>query len=131
MSRCNGGASEMRARGIAALLCGERPAVVARDLGVPEGTVRSWKHRAKNRGIATLKKGDFGMLLAEHLEALIRSLLAQSDHLSARWSEIGAGDLALTFGLLFDRTLRMLEFHGEQGEEYDRRARALLKGEAS
>ena len=33
--------AELRARGVAALLCGERPAVVARDLGVPEETVRS------------------------------------------------------------------------------------------
>ena len=53
-------AAELRAKGIAALLCGERPAVVARDLRVPEGTARSWKHRAKNRGIATLKKGTSG-----------------------------------------------------------------------
>ena len=105
--RKNGAA--LRVQGVAALLCGERPAVVARELGVPEGTVRSWKHRTKNRGIATLKKGDFGALLSEHLEALIRSLLAQSRELSGRWSEMGAGDLALAFGLLFDRTMRMLE----------------------
>ena len=102
-------AAELRARDIAALLCGERPAEVARDLGVPEGTVRSWKHRAKKRGIATLKRGDFGALLSTHLETLIRSLLAQSLGLSSRWSEMGAGELALAFGLLFDRTLRMLE----------------------
>ena len=56
-------AASLRARGIAALLCGERPAVVARELGVPEGTVRSWKHRAKRRGIATLKKGTSGRYL--------------------------------------------------------------------
>ena len=102
-------AASLRARGIAALLCGERPAVVARNLGVPEGTVRSWKHRAKSHGNATLKKGDFGALLTTHLEALIRPLLAQSHELSGRWSEMGAGDLAITFGVLFDRTLRMLE----------------------
>ena len=110
-------AADLRARGIAALMCRERPAFVARDLGVPEGTVRSWKYRAKNRGIATLKKGDFGTLLTTHLEALIRSLLAQSRELSGRWSEMGAGELALTFGLLFDRTLRMLELQeGVWGE---------------
>jgi hypothetical protein len=103
-------AAELQARGIAAPICGERPAVVARGLGIPEGTVRSWKHRTKNRGIATLKKGNFGDLLTEHLEALIRSLLVQSGELSGRWSELGAGDAALAFGLLFDRTMRMAEF---------------------
>ena len=102
-------AAELRARGIAALLCGERPAVVARDLGVPEGTARSWKHQARNRDLATLKRGDFGVLLSAHLETLIRSLLAQSRELSSRWSEMGARELALAFGLLFDRTMRMLE----------------------
>jgi hypothetical protein len=55
------------------------------------------------------KKGDFGELLSTHLENLIRSLLAQSRELSSRWSEMGAGELALAFGLLFDRTMRMLE----------------------
>jgi hypothetical protein len=103
--------AELRARGLAALLCGERPAAVARDLGVPEGTVRSWKHRAKGRGFATQKKGDCGALLSEHLEALIRSLLAQSRELSGRWAEMSARELALAFGLLFDRMLRMLELH--------------------
>ena len=53
-------AAELLARGIAALLYGERSAVVARGLGVPEGTVRSWKHRTKRRRIATLKKGTSG-----------------------------------------------------------------------
>lgn len=104
-------AAVLRAQGVAALLCGERPAVVARDLGVPEGTVRSWKHRTKSRVIATLKKGDFGALLTQHLETLIRSLLAQSCELSGRRFEMGARELALAFGLLFDRTIRMLELH--------------------
>jgi transposase len=105
------GAAELRARGIAALVCGARPAVVARDLGVPEGTVRSWKHRTKNRGIATLKKGNFGTLLTTHLETLIRSLMVDSDELSGRCSELGAHDMAITFGVLLDRTFRMMELH--------------------
>ena len=40
-SLVSGRNAELRARGVAALLCGERPAVVARDLGVPEESVRS------------------------------------------------------------------------------------------
>jgi transposase len=107
----NRDAASLRARGIAALICGERPAAVARDLRVPEGTVRSWKHRTKNRGIATLKKGNFGALLTTHLETLIRSLMVDSDELSGRCSELGAHEMAITFGVLFDRTLRMIELH--------------------
>jgi hypothetical protein len=50
-------------------------------------------------------------LLTAHLEALIRSRLVQSRELSGRWSEMGFGELAISFGVLFDRTLRMLELH--------------------
>ena len=102
---------ETRARGLAALLAGERPASVARALGVPEGTVRSWKYRLKRERIATLKKGPFGDLLGEHLEAALRSLIEQSKHLADPRvvREMRAGDLAVVFGQLFDRTLRAWE----------------------
>lgn len=104
-------APEIRARGMVALLVGERPAVVARDLGVPEGTVRSWKHRLKNGTVATLKKGAFGGFLLEHLEASLRSLIAQSERLSDPevLRQMSASELAILFGTLFDRTMRMLE----------------------
>ena len=53
--------------------------------------------------------------LTQALETLIRSLIVQSRELSERWSEMGAGDQALAFGLLFDRSMRMLELHEGAG----------------
>ena len=104
-------APDVRARATAALLMGERPAAVARDLGLPEGTVRSWKHRIKTGKSATLKKGDFGGLLMEHLLAMMSSLIEQSRVM--RDPEVVKGiparELAVFFGILFDRTMRMLE----------------------
>jgi hypothetical protein len=76
---------------------------------MPEATVRTWKRRLKTAKGETLKKGDFGALLSEHLRVLIRPLIVQSRELSERWPGMGAGDLAFVFGLLFDRTMRMLE----------------------
>ena len=104
-------APDVRARATAALLVGGRPAAVARDLGVPEGTVRSWKHRIKNGQSATLKKGEFGGLLMEHLRAMMVSLIEQSRMLQDPkvLREIPAGQAAVLFGTLFDRTMRMLE----------------------
>lgn len=104
-------ASGVRAQATAALLVGERPAVVARDLGIPEGTVRSWKHRIKTGKSATLKKGYVGGLLMEHLRAMLRSLTEQSRMMrdAGFLKEIPAGELAVFFGMLFDRTMRMLE----------------------
>jgi hypothetical protein len=103
--------ASVRAKATAALLVGERPAAVARDLGIPEGTVRSWKHRLKKGRSATLKKGDFGPLLMEHLLATLRSLIEQSRRLQDPkvLREIPTRELAVLFGTLFDRTMRMLE----------------------
>ncbi len=114
---------ETKAAAMAALLAGGRVRQVARDFGVPEGTVKSWRHRLKNGRVATLKKGakgEFGGLLLEHLDALLRSLTEQSGHLSDPDVLRGmrAGEAAVFFGTLFDRTMRMLEF-----------APALLRGE--
>ena len=104
-------APDVRARATAALLLGDRPAAVARSLGVPEGTVRSWKHRIKTGSDATLKKGDFGGLLMEHLRAMLRSLIEQSRLMRdpEMLREIPGRELAIVFGMLFDRTMRMLE----------------------
>ncbi len=103
---------ETKARALAALLTGERSAVIARDLGVPEATVRSWRYRLKNGQTATLKKGNFGDLLFDYLETELRSLIAQSRHLAdpELLEKTRAGELAIVAGTLFDRTWRMLEF---------------------
>jgi len=98
---------------------------VARAHGVPEGTVKSWRHRLKNGRVATLRKGAkgaFGALLMEHLEATLLSLIAQSRHLSDPDVLRGmrAGEAGVFFGTLFDRTMRMLELApallGDRGE---------------
>ena len=106
--------SETKARALAALLMGERPAVISRNLGVPEGTVRSWKCRLKKQPDATLKKRGsiaFGELLMEHLETSLHSLIAQSKQMAdPEWiHRQPAGELAVLFGILFDRTMRVFE----------------------
>ena len=113
---------ETKAAAMAALLVGGRVREVARDFGVPEGTVKSWRYRLKNGRVATLKKGEFGGLLLEHLDALLRSLTERSGHLSDPDVLRGmrAGEAAVFFGALFDRTMRMLELAPALLEEADR-----------
>ncbi len=106
---------EAKARAIAALLVGGRPRVVAREHGIPESTVTTWRHRLKTGKLRHEKKGggrsDFGQLLSECLEASLRSLIAQSRFAAdPEWiRRQPAGELAVFFGALFDRTMRMLE----------------------
>ncbi len=100
---------DVKARALAALLTGERVRVVAREHGIPEGTVKSWRHRLRTGKMQPEKKGRAGVLLLGYLRTSLRSLIAQSEHLAERTREIPAGQLALLYGRLFDRTLRMLE----------------------
>ena len=106
---------EAKARAVAALLLGGRPRVVAREHGIPESTVTTWRHRLKTGKLRHEKKGggrsDFGELLMEHLEASLRSLIAQSEQAAdPEWiARQRAGDLAVLFGILFDGTLRTFE----------------------
>lgn len=102
-----------KARALSALIAGERVRVVARRYGIPEGTVKSWRYRLKTGRMQPEKKGRFGVLLRAHTEELLRSLAAQSDHLRdpGRIVEIPTKDLAILWGSLFDRTMRMLELY--------------------
>ncbi len=102
---------EDKARALAGLLCGERVRVLSRRHGIPEGTVKSWRHRLKTGRMQPEKKGRAGNLLLEHTRALLRSLIVQGGHLSgpARIQEIPAKEFAIFWGTLFDRTMRMLE----------------------
>jgi transposase-like protein len=106
---------ETKARAITALLVGDRPRAVAREYGIPESTVTTWRHRLKNGNLRHEKKSGaltpFGELLVEHLEAALRSLIAQTEHLAqpAVLREMGAHSLAILYGNLFDQTIRMLE----------------------
>jgi transposase-like protein len=106
---------DVKARAITALLVGERPRIVAREYGIPESTVTTWRHRLKNGKLRHKKKDGgltlFGELLVEHLEASLRSLIAKTEHLAepALLREMGAHRLAVLYGSLFDQTIRMLE----------------------
>jgi transposase-like protein len=110
---------EAKAQAIASLLVGERPRVVARERGIPESTVTTWRHRLKNGKLRHGKKDlegspggpPGGLLLFDYLEALLRTLAADSERLAdpEALREIRAGQLAIIYGTLFDRTLRVLE----------------------
>jgi transposase-like protein len=109
---------EAKAQAIASLLVGERPRVVAREYGIPESTVTTWRHRLKNGRLRHEKKdgepspgGSPGGLLLDYLGTLLRGLVADSERLADpdALREIPPGQLAVIYGTLFDRTLRVLE----------------------
>lgn len=106
---------EAKARAVAALLLGGRPRAVAREHGIPESTVTTWRHRLKHGKLRHEKKGGgptpFGELLMEHLEASLRSLIVQSRRAAdPGWIRgQGAREVAVLHGVIFDGTVRALE----------------------
>ncbi|MDP9439870.1 MAG: helix-turn-helix domain-containing protein [Actinomycetota bacterium] len=115
MKRAPSYSPEVKARAIGALLLGARPRTVAREHGIPESTVTTWRHRLKTGKLRHEKKGghrsDFGELLMECLEASLRSSIAQARQMQdPEWiRRQPAGELAVLFGIAFDGTLRTIE----------------------
>lgn len=108
--------AQKKAAAIAALLVGGRVCVVAREHGIPENTIKTWRRRLRTGELKPEKKRagvgvSLGPLLYEYLEALITSLISQSQELvsSDRFREMDAGETAIFYGTLLDQTMRMLE----------------------
>lgn len=111
--------AEVRAQAIAAMLAGEAPASVAERLGVPLGTVKSWRSRDAqalvNSGAAvatdaTPKRDELGRLVSEYLRESLRALRAQSELFAdAEWlKKQSAAELAILHGVLNDKVVRIL-----------------------
>ena len=106
---------EAKARAIAALLVGERPRVVAREHGIPESTVTTWRHRLKHGKLRHKKRDGAPTPLGEQIESFLdsslRSLIEQNRVLSDHeWiHKQGAGAMAVLSGTLVDRAIRILE----------------------
>ncbi len=107
-----------KAAALAALLVGGRVCVVAREHGIPENTIKTWRRRLRTGQLKPEKKGtgngagvSLEPLLYEYLETLISSLVSQSREFvdSGRFREMRADKVAILYGTLFDQTMRALE----------------------
>lgn len=103
---------KVKARALASLLAGDTPRHVSEDLGIPFETVKSWRRRLK-RGelqlVAPQKRA--GDLLGESVEASLGAMISQSERVAdPEWlRQQSAGELAVLHGVMFDKTLRVLQ----------------------
>lgn len=111
-------AATVKRAALARLLAGESPKTVARALSLPYSTVKRWQ----GEGFAAAGGGDgldqLGERLADDLgETLVsaRALLAELRD-PARLAQMGARELAMLHGGLFDRGVRLLA--GVQGDPH-------------
>lgn len=113
MAKANHSA-EVKAQVLAALLAGQKVAEIADTFGVPEGTVKSWKQRARGRdGVASVAPGEkkrIGDLLMIYLERLIEVMTKQAEHTADKnWLEKqDAAGVAVLHGVLSDKLHRLI-----------------------
>ncbi len=127
MSR-NNYSNEIKAAVLAALLEGQSVAKVARDYNIPDGTIKSWKNRQEQGSVATAeivatKKKEIATLVIELLEAQLevgRRIVEAIDTEYIKKQD--ASEVAVLFGVINDKTFRMLEALG-RAEDNDRPTR--------
>jgi transposase-like protein len=106
---------EVHAACVAALLAGQDITEIAGAYNVPETTLRSWKHRARQAGtepiVAETDRAEIGQLLIAYLKDVIGAMRKQTvvfgDEEYLRKQP--AGELGVVHGILADKTIRLLE----------------------
>jgi len=109
-------APEVKAAVMAALMDGQSIRQVARDHGVPKGTVEHWGNEAKRlvSGVSTVsdtKKEQIQGLLIDLLVAKLESQIAMAKHAGDKnWlQKQDASALAMLLGVSDDKLVRLLE----------------------
>lgn len=107
---------EVKAAVMAALMDGQSIRQVAREMGVPKGTVEHWGNEAKRlvtsvSVVSDTKRERIGELLIELLVAKIEAQIAISKHAADKvWLlKQDASALAMFYGVSDDKLIRLLE----------------------
>lgn len=115
--------AETKAAVMAALLTGQAVGSVAAEYDIPEGTVKSWRARAKSVAMVDpQKKGEVGDLLLAYLRASLTALEAQARVFAdVVWlREQPASELAVLHGVMTDKAIRLMEAFGRaDGNDLD------------
>lgn len=100
---------EQKELAVARLTLGDRPSVIARDLGIPSGTVRYWKYN-----LVKIKKqdGSLGYHAEEKkkfVEKAWKIIHDALDLLEKRLRDVDKPkDLAIILGILYDKNIRAM-----------------------
>jgi DNA-directed RNA polymerase specialized sigma24 family protein len=112
----------IRAQALAALMAGQTFSEVSRAMGVPIGTLKSWKQRSADvmgsvaSPDASAKKERIGALLLDYLVTTLETLAAQQRvFANEEWLlKQSASELAVLHGVSVDKAVRLLEGLAEE-----------------
>lgn len=108
---------ELKAVAMAALLSGQSINVVAEKYNIPRGTISAWATRERNamRGNDSLITEDqqerIGALIIDNVEAMLETTKEMMDVFKEKaWlRKQSASEVAVLFGVIADKTYRLLE----------------------
>ena len=103
---------ETKAAVMAALLAGQSVSQVAKEYGIPKGTVSGWGRKSQEvASVTTQKKERIGELLVSYLSTSLETLEAQARMFKNEdWlRKQNAADVAVLHGVVTDKAIRLLE----------------------
>lgn len=109
---------EVKAQVMAALLSGQSPSSVAKEFGIPRGTVAAWQTRKVDaivEGVATgaaqKKQDEINELVLDLLVAQLKSQISMADHAGNKEWLFGqdASAVAMLMGVGNDKLIRLLQ----------------------
>lgn len=105
---------ELKAQAMAALLAGQSISVVAEKYKIPRGTVASWASRERGALRSETNSGQrerIGDLIVDNIEAMLETTKEMLHVLRDKdWIEKqAASEIAVLFGVIADKTYRLLE----------------------
>jgi transposase-like protein len=114
---------EIKAQALAALLSGQAPSEISRMLGIPVGTLKSWKSRQlRGESVATVAtdvRERIGQLLLDYIETTLETLKVQQVVFrNEEWlRKQSAAEVAVLHGTSVDKAVRLLEGLADQDED--------------
>lgn len=107
---------------MAALLSGQSINYVAKEYKIPRGTVASWsRNLPRNHTVSTEKRERIGSLIIDNVEMELRTTMAMQNVFTNQvWlKQQSASELAVLYGVIKDKTFRVLEALPDSSEESD------------
>ena len=112
---------EVKAQVMAALLAGQSASSIAKEFGIPRGTVISWQERKVQPilgGVATdasdasqKRQGEINVLILDLVIAQLKSQIAMAEHAGdKKWLTLqDASAVAMLLGVSNDKIFRLLQ----------------------
>lgn len=109
---------EVKAQVMAALMAGQSASSIAKEFGIPRGTVAAWQNRKVDPVVASVatdaaqkRQQEINDLILDLVVAQLKSQIAMANHFGDKnWlDKQDAAAIAMTYGVENDKVFRLLQ----------------------